>query len=472
MGGIAYAAVWREGDGEIVAGRATADASSLELEGSGLRTTISSDEVVAVRVGREIGERVRGRPAVVLERTTGAALHVAPSAFGVTHELAGHVQRWVDARPRRRPVRVLVAGGGIAAAEAVLALRHDAEERAAITLLSPSTTASYRPLDVLEPFGGGRRTFDLEEVARSCAADFRADALAAVAADEHVATTECGARLEYDALVVATGAATETGVAGSLALGTRGFAARFRRVLEELEADAPLRIVFVVPEGRTWLLPLYELALATAGRTGPRARLTLLTAERAPLAAFGSEASATVTMLLARAGVEVLARTRATRVDGAALELPSGAQLRADCVVAAPRLAGRPIPGLPCDDDGFLSTDPFGHVPGAAHVFAAGDATAFPVKHGGLAAQQADTVAAGVAALAGAPVRPQPFRPVLHGLLLTGGRPLYLRAETHERPSEGAVVSDEALWWPGGKIAARHLAPYLAARATGALHST
>ena len=57
---------------------------------------------------------------------------------------------------------------------------------------------------------------------------------------------------------------------------------------------------------------------------------------------------------------------------------------------------------------------------GAANVWAAGDAIAFPIKQGGLAAQQAGAAAESIAAEAGADIEPQPFRPVLRGVLLTG----------------------------------------------------
>ena len=53
-------------------------------------------------------------------------------------------------------------------------------------------------------------------------------------------------------------------------------------------------------------------------------------------------------------------------------------------------------------------------------VFAAGDIANFPIKQGGLAAQQADAAAEAIAAEAGAQVDPQPFKPVLRGILLTG----------------------------------------------------
>ena len=96
-------------------------------------------------------------------------------------------------------------------------------------------------------------------------------------------------------------------------------------------------------------------------------------------------------------------------------------------MIALPRLRGRGIPGLPADAGGFLVIDEHARVTGAADVFAAGDATAEPIKQGGLAAQQADAAAEAIAAEAGAELDPRPYRPVLRGLLLTGDTPLYLR---------------------------------------------
>ena len=81
------------------------------------------------------------------------------------------------------------------------------------------------------------------------------------------------------------------------------------------------------------------------------------------------------------------------------------------------------------DAQGFLPTDPFGQVDGEIDVWAAGDATSFPLKQGGIAAQQADAAAESIAARAGAELEPSPFRPVLRGLLLTGMSPRFLRAE-------------------------------------------
>ena len=101
---------------------------------------------------------------------------------------------------------------------------------------------------------------------------------------------------------------------------------------------------------------------------------------------------------------------------------------------------------------------------GEQDVYAAGDATTSPIKQGGVATQQADAAAEAIAARAGADVDPQPFRPVLRGLLLTGSTPRYMRAEVSGGRGEDWRVSDHALWWPPSKIAGKRLAPYLALR--------
>ena len=81
---------------------------------------------------------------------------------------------------------------------------------------------------------------------------------------------------------------------------------------------------------------------------------------------------------------------------------------------------------------------------GTDAVFAAGDITSFPVKQGGIAAQQAVAAAEAIAVLAGASLVPHPFRPVLRGLLLTGAEPQYLRRDLSggERAGLGQRLAD------------------------------
>jgi sulfide:quinone oxidoreductase len=133
-----------------------------------------------------------------------------------------------------------------------------------------------------------------------------------------------------------------------------------------------------------------------------------------------------------------------------------------------PRLEGPAPRGLPCDDDGFIPTDPHGLVHHLEHVYAAGDGTDFPVKQGGIATQQADVVAEVIAKRAGARVDPRPLRPVLRGYLLANGSSRFLRGELHHRDGAISEASESTMWWPAGKIAGTYLAPYLAAIDAGA----
>ena len=62
-------------------------------------------------------------------------------------------------------------------------------------------------------------------------------------------------------------------------------------------------------------------------------------------------------------------------------------------MIALPSLSGQRIDGVPQTRDGFVPVDRHGRVDGLPDVYAAGDITRFPVKQGGLAAQQADAAA-------------------------------------------------------------------------------
>ena len=94
-------------------------------------------------------------------------------------------------------------------------------------------------------------------------------------------------------------------------------------------------------------------------------------------------------------------------------------------------------------------------------VFAAGDVTDFPVKQGGIGAQQADTAAAGIAHLAGLADRPAPLNPVIRGVLLTGARPLYVAARVIDGLGWQSEVYEQPPWPAEEKIVAEELGSYL-----------
>jgi sulfide:quinone oxidoreductase len=241
--------------------------------------------------------------------------------------------------------------------------------------------------------------------------------------------------------------------------------------------DETARIAFVLPSASGWALPVYELAIMAATELrnrGVEPEITVVTPEPAPLWVFGPEASAAVADLLAERGIALRTRAQALSVGPGELRLEAAPSVAADRVVALPRLLGPAVPGLPHGAYGFIPVDAHGRVPDVPSVYAAGDATTFPLKQGGLATQQADAAAEAIAASLGVAIDPAPFRPVMRGLLLTGGAPLYLRSSltaAGEPDEHGAkriarqpvsAVSRRALWWPPSKIAGRYLAPLLA----------
>jgi sulfide:quinone oxidoreductase len=142
------------------------------------------------------------------------------------------------------------------------------------------------------------------------------------------------------------------------------------------------------------------------------------------------------------------------RAGPGGLVVAHGMPVQAERIVALPRLGGPWIGGLPHDEEGFLPTDEHGAVRGAEAVWAAGDGTSFPIKQGGLAAQQADAAATAIAAHLGADVFAEPFRPVLRGLLLDPRGRRFLDATRGDVPAT-------PLWWPPTKVVAPHLARYL-----------
>jgi sulfide:quinone oxidoreductase len=361
---------------------------------------------------------------------------------------------------------VLVAGGGVAALETALALRTLAPGLVDVELIAPELHFYYRPLAVAEPFGIGRvRRWELGDLVHSAGANFAPGELAGIDAEAQQAELKSGLRIDYDSLVLACGARPEAAVPGALTFRGPADVEALRRVLDEIARGEAGRLVFAVPSGVVWPLPLYELALLTATELearGVQASLTIVTSEPAPLAIFGGAAATAVETALLERGIAVRTSAYPVEASGAGLTCVGADPIAADRVVALPRLRGPEIGGIPQDANGFVRADEHGRVLGLDNVFAAGDLTTFPIKQGGLAAQQADAVAETIALAAGAPVDPRPFMPVLRALLLTGRGSTFLQVELGGGHGETSTASEEPMWSPAGKIVGRHIAPFLA----------
>jgi sulfide:quinone oxidoreductase len=370
----------------------------------------------------------------------------------------------MNEQPTSDGARVVIAGGGVAGIEALLALHDLAGGRAAETLVAPQPDFLYKPLLVEEPFDlGPAKRHELEPLAGELGARFLQRAVSGVRPEEHTVELDDGSTLEYDYLIVCAGGRFRPTLEGATTFPSGPEPYRPDEVLDRA-GDTDHRMAFVVPRGVTWSLPLYELALMTQRRAverGADVKFAIVTPESAPLAIFGPAASEVVGELLATRGIEVFPNStvRDLRPDGITVS-PGGRVLGPAEVIALPVMEGPGIDGLPSDDRGFIPIDDHARVKSVDDVYAAGDGTNFPIKQGGIAAQQADAAAEEIAHRLGAAVEPEPFRPVLRGKLLTGDESVSLRADVAGGGGEGTATPD-VLWWPPHKISARYLAPLL-----------
>ena len=358
---------------------------------------------------------------------------------------------------------IVIAGGGIAGLEALIALHGHLGSTARIELLEGNTDLVERQRAVAEPFGGApARRFDLVRIAADHGAHLRPDRLASVDTEARRVRTVRGDTLDYDALLIAVGATPDMAIPGALTFSGPRDVGAFSALLADLDAGRVQRVAFAVPGSVTWTLPLYELALMTGERVRSRGLedvgLMLVTPEHSPLEAFGARIASHIRSLLAERDIAVCTHSVPLRAGPGGLIVAHREPVQAQRIVSLPRLVGPWIGGMPHDGEGFLPTDEDGAVLGTDAVWAAGDGTAFPLKQGGLAAQQAAAAASAIARALGADVPPEPFRPVLRGMLLDPAGPRFLDSSRGDVPTT-------PLWWPPTKVAAPHLSEYLSPHA-------
>ena len=345
---------------------------------------------------------------------------------------------------------IVIVGGGIAALELVLALRQLAVDRLHMTLVAAQPDFVLRPMLVAEVLG--RRAAErrqLSEIADDLGVRLVQAAVTSVDPQRRRVILRSGDTLPYDSLVLAHGTRTIPAYDGVIELGGTVQTQELRSLHDDIAAGQVRSVAFVAPTRTGWLLPLYEAALMTAN-SGHATRITLVTREGRPLELFGDEASATVAAALKSAGIEFIGGQTATVSDGTVvLSRHPSRSLSVDRIVALPLVRGLRLPGIPTTGlFGLIGVDAYGRVNGLTDVYAAGDATDYPVKQGDIACQQADAVATAIAARHGGTAPASPFQAVLRATLLTGtGASIPL--------GPGAGVDEP------GKLPGRHLAPYL-----------
>lgn len=349
---------------------------------------------------------------------------------------------------------VLIAGGGVAGLEAVLAMREIERAPLSITLLSPTDEFVLAPLSVLEPFGSDEAPrVPLAEFCAEQGVELAPAGLAEVWPEAQRVLTDTGDELPYDSLLLCIGARRRSVLEGALDFRGGADTAAIEELIKRARGLEGGRLAFVVPVGTTWPLPLYELALLVADQLDEDpVEIAMITHEESPLEAFGPSASSKVAELLEAARIELTTSERESTAPGG--------RVAADWVVTVPELDVPELPGLPQVANGFIAVDPQMRVIGAEHVWAVGDVTWSPLKQGGLAAQQADVAAASIAAAAGVDLEVPAYAPVLRAALMTRDGPYYMRSGSSGEDGEQRAP----LWWPPAKVAGRLLAPYLASR--------
>ena len=365
--------------------------------------------------------------------------------------------------------RVLIAGGGIAGLEAMMAIRDHAGERVEITLVAPDPDFVYKPLIVEEPFSSQpAEQHALAPIAEEFDARFVQQRVTAVLPKARQVELAEGSNLEYDKLIICIGARQRPAFAHAMPLRTDGTLLPIDSMLRETESSESKVMAFVIPPGRTWPLPVYELALMAQRRSREigvqGVECLIVTPEESPLIVFGRTASDAVSSLLVARGIKIRTAVRVKEATNSQLlHAPRDERIDIGQMVSLPILEGPSLAGIPSDEEGFIPIDGHARVRGVEDVYAAGDGTNFPIKHGGIGTEEADAAAEHIAASVGAEIDPQPFHPVIRGKLLTGDDSLHMQHDIAGGGGEG-TASPDYLWWPPGKVAGRYLSAFLGQR--------
>jgi sulfide:quinone oxidoreductase len=356
----------------------------------------------------------------------------------------------------------------------MLAIHDLAGGRVDMTLVAPDPDFVYKPLIVEEPFSSQpAEQHALAPIAEQLEAQFIQQPVTAVLPEAHKVELADGSSLDYDKLILCIGARPRLAFADAVPLRTDGTVIPIDSLLRETESSESGVIAFVIPPGRTWPLPVYELALMAQRRVRELGlhgvECLVVTPEESPLIVFGRAASDAVNSLLVARGIKVRSAVRVKEAASGHLVLvPEDERIEIGQMVALPVLEGPDLTGVPGDAEGFIPIDDHARVRGVEDIYAAGDGTNFPIKHGGIGTEEADAAAEHISASLGAEIDPQPFRPVIRGKLLTGDESLNMQHDVTGRGGEG-TASPDYLWWPPRKVAGRFLSAWLGGPTPGEL---
>jgi NADH dehydrogenase FAD-containing subunit len=312
---------------------------------------------------------------------------------------------------------VVVAGGGFAGLEAAFSLRARLGGRVRLTLVADHDEFLFKPNTIYIPFGADPTSLEipLGRPTERRGIELVRGTLDEVDPDRRRVRVD-GRKLDYDFLVLATGAAMRPEEIPGLAEHAEtiwtpaemlSLGERLRDLRDRARRGEELTVLFNVPPFNKCAGPLYEMVFMIETwlrrqKVRDRVRLVYTTFERTFIQAFGPKLHEVVLEEFAGRGIEGRVGTRLASVEAGAAHFEEGGSELYDLLVAfPPYVAAVRYPELPADDRGFLATDLGSRrVARQERIYAPGDAGDFPVKQAFLAFLQADAVAEDIAAKA------------------------------------------------------------------------
>ncbi|MEV3936777.1 FAD-dependent oxidoreductase [Glycomyces sp. NPDC049804] len=383
----------------------------------------------------------------------------------------------MDTKPR-----VVAVGAGLAGMETLFTLRRRLGDRVELALVADRDDFEFRPGTVYVPFGGAEDDLQIPVASPAQRQGITVEhgAVAWVETEPKRLVLTDGRTLDYDFLVLATGAAMRPERVPGLAehahlVGSlhqmRELGRTLRRLRDAAVDGSPQHALFLVPPGNCWPGPVYELAFMLEtwlrrSRVRDRVCLTFATFEDRYMEALGAGLHPVIGEKFASRGIISHARSVVTEVEPHRVRFADGTAHTFDVLVStAPHAAAVDYEGLPKDRNGFLLTDAeTRRVRRTDAVYAPGDAGDFPVKLGYLSLLQADAVADDIAARIdpASVAEPRRFDPV--GLFVLemldeavfARTPLAMTGEP-DRSGEGRRVGVSPIWHLGKKTLGAYL---------------
>jgi sulfide:quinone oxidoreductase len=306
--------------------------------------------------------------------------------------------------------RIVVLGAGFGGLEATFYLRHKLGEDVDLTLVSERNYFLFKPNTIYIPFGHDPESFKLplKHAVQRKKIHFVESGVVGVEPQPHRVHLR-GQEIEYDYLVIATGADMRPSEIPGLAehavtVWTPEEMLRLREAFARM-ADAAKhgerqRLLFLVPSNNRCSGPLYEIALMTdtwLRREGGREAvdITWTTYEASYIQAFGPRLNTVVKQEFEERGIHGFSGFVVVGVEPGVVHYQNNEKRKYDLLVSfPPYIAKETYRSLPGDDRGFIHVEPDSRrVKGEDRIFAVGDATDFPIKQAFLALLQGDAAA-------------------------------------------------------------------------------